>query len=102
MSEYIASVQSYNFDLRFQKNSASVQSFDTDLTQLLKRYSIKALKKSRQDVTEEYAEETIMETCKNCGKKVQVYLMKPSFCMSCGHKIYPCSLCESCTNCKGE
>ena len=91
MSEYIASVQSYNLDLRFQKNSASVQSFDTDLTQLLKRYSIKALKKSRQDVTEEYAEETIMETCKNCGKKVQVYLMKPSFCM-----------CESCTNCKGE
>lgn len=42
MSEYIASVQSYNLDLRFQKNSASVQSFDTDLTQLLKRYSIKA------------------------------------------------------------
>lgn len=100
MSEYIASVQRYDLDLRFQKNSASIESFDSDLTQLLRRYSVKSLKKSRQDVTKEYEDETIMETCKNCGKKVQVYLMKPSFCMSCGHAIYPYSLCNTCTNCK--
>ena len=51
MSEYIASVQRYDLDLRFQKNSASIESFDSDLTQLLRRYSVKSLKKSRQDVT---------------------------------------------------
>ena len=40
MSEYIASVQRYDLDLRFQKNSASIESFDSDLTQLLRRYSM--------------------------------------------------------------
>lgn len=99
MNDYIADVQRYSLDLRFQKKGASIKSFDNDLAELLNRYSITSVKKTSVDVTKDYEDATITETCKNCGKDVQVYLVKPSFCMSCGHRIYPCSLCKSCTKC---
>lgn len=102
MSDFIASVQRYSMDLRFKRNAASTKAFDNDLTELLKRYSVTSIKKTRIDVTNEYADETITETCKCCGKEVQVYLMRPSFCMSCGNRIYPCSLCSTCTKCNEE
>lgn len=99
MTKYIASVQRYTFDFRFPTNTKTSKTFDEELAAIIKRNNITAMKKTKCDVTSDYEDETVLETCKNCGKEVRAYLLKPSFCMNCGNKIYPCSVCKTCTKC---
>lgn len=102
MDKFIASIQRFSFDLRFRKGSNTLSSFEEDLEELFDKYELKKLKETNLDVSQDYKNYTVTTTCKNCGEEVQAYLIKPSFCMSCGTKIYPCSTCSTCVGCNEE
>lgn len=99
MDNFIAKIQRYSFDLRFRKGSDTIESFEKELDDLLNRYELKKLKETNLDVSQEYKDYTVTTVCPKCNTKVQAYLIKPSFCMSCGAKIYPCSTCSTCVGC---
>lgn len=93
-----ASVKRMTLDLRYLNKKDKYTRFRNDLDKLLKQYNITILKESVNDSTEKYLDDTVLEVCPNCNVQVRAYSLREGYCMNCGKKIYPCSLCNTCTD----
>ena len=41
---------------------------------------------------------TTVEWCSHCGEESEIPAVGISKCPSCGHEIWPCSMCEVCNS----
>lgn len=94
----IGNVKRLTMDLRFLGTGERFDRFKSELGNLLKKYNITIQKENCGDITQKYENEVITDKCPHCQAEVRVYLIKSSYCMNCGKVIYPCSLCNTCTD----